>query len=102
MLMKNRKKARLPFDRPRTLSQYEINLLKEWEAGAVVGTYFDEDDNELIDTEWAGFPPGTHKEDVWHWFDDQFTHGLGETIFDWRRYQWINHPYVLKEPVNAN
>ncbi len=80
--------------RPRTLSLYDRELLKIWEQGANVGTYDDENGVERIDVEWAGFPPGTPKEDVWHWFDEEFYFGVGETVFEFNRFTWTNHPYM--------
>lgn len=27
---------------------------------------------ECIDEAWGSFPAGTHREEVWHWFEDTF------------------------------
>lgn len=29
-------------------------------------------DTEEIEEPWKHFLPGTHREDIWHWFEDQF------------------------------
>lgn len=40
------------------------------------------DDNDCIETAFYGFPAGTHREEIWHWFEDAFAeqgitvHGL--------------------------
>lgn len=47
-------------------------LVQLWESGADVPV----DDYECIEQEWAGWPAGSYREDVWHWFDDLFAqHG---------------------------
>jgi hypothetical protein len=29
------------------------------------------DEDECIERKWHIFPKGTHREDIWHWFEDQ-------------------------------
>lgn len=29
-------------------------------------------ETERIETPWHGFPTGTHREEIWHWFEDTF------------------------------
>lgn len=29
-------------------------------------------ETECIEEEWNGFPPGTRREVIWHWFEDVF------------------------------
>lgn len=29
-------------------------------------------ETECIETEWNGFPSGTHREEIWHWFEKTF------------------------------
>ena len=29
-------------------------------------------DTEKIETQWLWFNPGTHREDIWHWFEETF------------------------------
>lgn len=35
-------------------------------------------ETECIDDDWNGFPKGTHREDIWHWFEDKF----GVRVYD--------------------
>jgi hypothetical protein len=55
-----------------------ITLKRLWDA-------FDTpiDDEERLEESFLGFPAGTPRMDVWHWFDEQFAkHGtcLGEFL----------------------
>ena len=29
-------------------------------------------ETECIETSWRGFPVGTHREEIWRWFEDRF------------------------------
>lgn len=29
-------------------------------------------ETECIEVAWCGFPKGTHREDIWHWFESTF------------------------------
>ena len=29
-------------------------------------------ETECIEVAWCGFPKGTHREDIWHWFEETF------------------------------
>lgn len=29
-------------------------------------------ETECIEREWNGFPAGTHREDIWYWFEDTY------------------------------
>lgn len=35
------------------------------------------DENECIDIDWHGWNKGTHREEIWHWFDEQHSKGVG-------------------------
>lgn len=37
-------------------------------------------ETELIESEWNNFPAGTHREDIWHWFEDTFDVSVGEDL----------------------
>lgn len=37
-------------------------------------------ETETIDVEWNHFPIGTHKTDIWHWFEDQFNISVAEDL----------------------
>ena len=30
------------------------------------------DENECIEEDWEYFPAGTHREEIWHWFEEVF------------------------------
>jgi len=33
-------------------------------------------ETECMDEEFLGFPAGTHREDIWHWFDERHSKGV--------------------------
>ena len=35
------------------------------------------DENECIDINWHGWIKGTHREEIWHWFDERHSKGVG-------------------------
>lgn len=35
------------------------------------------DENECLDIDWQGWSKGTHREEIWHWFDEQHSKGVG-------------------------
>lgn len=35
------------------------------------------DFDECIDIDWRDFPSGTHREEIWHWFDERHSKGVG-------------------------
>ena len=35
------------------------------------------DENECLDVDWQGWSKGTHREEIWHWFDEQHSKGVG-------------------------
>lgn len=35
-------------------------------------------ETECIEVAWHGFPEGTHREEIWHWFEDTF----GVSVYD--------------------
>lgn len=35
-------------------------------------------ETECIEASWQGFPAGTHREDIWHWFENTF----GIAVYD--------------------
>lgn len=34
------------------------------------------DENECLDVDWQGWSKGTHREEIWHWFDEQHSKAL--------------------------
>lgn len=39
-------------------------------------------DTEEIEIPWFGFLPGTYREDIWHWFEDQFFISVAEDLMN--------------------
>lgn len=37
-------------------------------------------ETECIETEWNGFLAGTHREEIWHWFEDTFDLSVAEDL----------------------
>lgn len=37
-------------------------------------------ETECIEEEWNGFPAGTHREEIWHWFEDTFNVSVAEDL----------------------
>lgn len=37
-------------------------------------------DTECIEEEWHGFAVGTHREDIWHWFEETFDVSIAEDL----------------------
>lgn len=35
------------------------------------------DKEECLDINWNGFSKGIHREEIWHWFDEQHSKGVG-------------------------
>lgn len=46
---------------------------------------------EIIEQPWHGFPAGTHRETIWHWFEDEFEISVAEDLM-----------YPDSEPEKAN
>lgn len=39
------------------------------------------DDDECILDDFLGFECGTHREAVWHWFDERYSGGVAKLMF---------------------
>ena len=37
-------------------------------------------ETECIESEWNGFPVGTHREEIWHWFEEAFDVSVAEDL----------------------
>lgn len=37
-------------------------------------------ETECIETEWNGFLPGTHREEIWHWFEETFNISVAKDL----------------------
>lgn len=38
-------------------------------------------ETEEIETEFLGFPAGTHREEIWHWFDGKHSKGVAYLLY---------------------
>lgn len=38
-------------------------------------------ETEEIETEWNGFPAGTHREDIWHLFEEKFNISVASLMY---------------------
>lgn len=38
------------------------------------------DDDECIDIDFLDFPKGTHREDIWHWFEEKYNLSVTELM----------------------
>lgn len=60
---------------------YEMKTLRERDAELELLWKQFEDvpmnpDTERIEEEFIGFPAGTDREDIWHWFDERHSRGV--------------------------
>lgn len=39
-------------------------------------------ETECIECDWNGFPVGTHKEDIWYWFEETFNVSVYDLILE--------------------
>ena len=37
-------------------------------------------ETECIEEEWNGIPAGTHREEIWHWFEEEFDLSVAEDL----------------------
>jgi len=47
---------------------FQLSPQELWEEFGYVTV----DEDECIDVDWHIFPAGTHREEVWHWFEEWF------------------------------
>lgn len=38
-------------------------------------------ETECIEVKWHGFPAGTHREEIWHWFEETFDVSVHDLMF---------------------
>lgn len=54
----------------------DIGIEKLWDE--LTDVPFDESENDLVLSEdWFVFDKGTEREDIWHWFDEHHSNGVG-------------------------
>lgn len=39
-------------------------------------------ENEQLEEDWFIFPKGTDKEEIWHWFDEQYSKGVSYLLYE--------------------
>ena len=39
-------------------------------------------ENEQLEEDWFIFPKGTDKEEIWHWFDEQYSKGVYYLLYE--------------------
>lgn len=39
-------------------------------------------ETECIEEEFRGFPVGTNREEIWHWFDERYSKGIAYLMYD--------------------
>lgn len=37
-------------------------------------------ESECIECDWLSFPAGTHREEIWHWFEETFCLSVAEDL----------------------
>ena len=61
-----------------TEEEYQATIDDLWEDFS----YINIDENENILENWKIFKKGTFREDIWHWFDERVTNGIGNRYFN--------------------
>lgn len=61
-----------------TLDQRDQAIRGQWELFADVPM---NPETECIEQEFLGFPAGTHREDIWHWFDERYSKGVYALLY---------------------
>lgn len=42
----------------------------------------DEDGRLVLCEDWFGFPAGTDREEIWHWFDENYNDGVAALLYE--------------------
>ena len=56
------------------------NIQKAKELWLEFGDVPMDPETECIEVEWHGFPAGTHREEIWDWFEEEFDVSVGEDL----------------------
>ena len=43
------------------------------------------DENECLDVDWQGWNKGTHRKEIWYWFDEHHSKGVGWLMNEYKR-----------------
>lgn len=61
--------------------EYTLHLLERiWDLWETFGDLPMDPETECLEVEWMGFPAGTFREDVWHWFESEFGLSVAENL----------------------
>lgn len=58
---------------------------KLWEMLTDVPFYEDKDGYMRLDVEWQGWSKGTDREEIWYWFDEHHSKGVGWLMNEYGR-----------------
>ena len=61
------------------LSDYEIEQLWQELEDVLV------DENDCLCNDWRGWSKGTHREEIWYWFDEHHSRGVGWLMNEYER-----------------
>lgn len=61
-----------------TLKERDKKLERLWEEFADVPM---DPETECMEEPFVGFPAGTHREDIWHWFDERHSKGVAHLLY---------------------
>ena len=50
------------------------------------------DENECLDVDWQGWWKGTHREEIWHWFDEHHSKGVGWLMNEYEPEEYLLNP----------
>lgn len=61
-----------------TLAERDAELEELWSQFSDIPM---DPDTECMEAEFLGFPAGTHREDIWHWFDERYSKGVAHLLY---------------------
>lgn len=62
----------------RTLEERDRILENLWDDLADIPV---DPDTEEIEEQYLRFPAGTHREEIWHWFDERYSRGVAHLLY---------------------
>lgn len=63
-----------------TLQDRDNDLKELWE---MFGDVPMNPETECMEEAFLGFPAGTHREEIWHWFDERYSKGVYALLYGW-------------------
>jgi hypothetical protein len=76
------------FEQHNIPKQVYVEINKDKEIEALWNEFGDipmNPETEEIEQDWNGFTAGTNREDIWHWFDERHSKGVGWLMNDYER-----------------